>query len=660
MPRWLLPPAIALLLVSPALARTGANVPGRALIDPDGTVLCAGTTAPAAARAARPAAAAVDVPLPAGAVELAQTYYDLQDMGSLGTRIVVGADGRVHAAWMDDWCELDTGGCPPNLGAPNPYPQRAMGYAVRATSGAWSVLGKVQDPSIRGCCLSEAFGGFGTISVAPDGRAAISQHMNEDGCDLRGDFYLENSVGGTSWTAYLTPIVSPSFLFPQVVALANGSFVVLGETPRGGCYDETSEFRISRLGAAGAHFVCPTGWQCGPWTQVVSSSLFPDGRAAFPSLAAAANGRVGIAVTDWGGGGSGPSCPPRNSPYGGNVYLIESSDGTFNTGTVTVRKITSYTDPAITASDSTSTQYRPYIHCHLAYNDTTPNVVWSELQARRVSGAVAFFDYRSRIMHWSSTRGISVVRQVQPGEADRYDDVDNGFSGPLAGFNTISVDWPQVGFSVDGGEIEVAWLRFSDAEVDPTADMGLTGIVTGVGFGDVAASVAQGMGAWSAAQNLTQTPSTDERFFSLAARNPDGKAHIVFQASATNQAGVAVVGDRGTSPGNLLRRIAYLERALAASTVAVDPQPAPAHATLRAYPNPARGRVRFAVTDSRGGSLAIYSLDGRLVVRVPLPAGSAAEWDGRDRLGRPVASGVYHARLEGEGIREETRFMLLH
>ena len=651
-----LPFAAALLLfAATAHARAGANVAGRALIDLDGKVVSAGANG----RPSGAAAAAVAVPLPAGAIELAQTYYDLQDMGSLGTRVVVQADGRVHAAWMDDWCELDAGGCPPNLGAPNPYPQRAMAYAYRPPAGSWSVVGKVQDPGIRGCCLTETFGGFGSLSITPDGRAAVSQHMNEDGCDLRGDFYLENVAGGSSWKAYLTPIVSPSYLFPQVVSLPNGSFVVLGETPRGGCYDETNEFRVSRLAAAGASFTCPTGWQCGPWTAVVSAGLFPDGRAAFPSLAAASNGRVGIAVTDWGGGGSGPSCPSRTSPYGGNVYLIESTDGTFAAGTVTVRRLTTYTDAAITASDSTSAQYRPYIHCHLAYNDTTPHVVWSELQTRRVAGAIAYFDHRSRIMHWSSTRGISAVKQVMPGEADRYDDVDNGLSGPLCGFNTISVDWPQVGFSADGSEIEVAWLRFSDAEVDPTADMGLGGIVTGVGFGDVAASVAQGSGPWSAPQNLTQTPRTDERFFSLAARNPNGRAHLVFQASATDQAGVAVVGDRGTQPGNLLRRIAYLERVVQASTVAVEPPSSPARVALLGYPNPARGHMRFAAPGTRGGAIGIYSLAGGLVARVVVSTDGAAAWDGRDRLGRPAPSGMYHARLEAAGITGEMKFMLL-
>ena len=39
----------------------------------------------------------------------------------------------------------------------------------------------------------------------------------------------------------------------------------------------------------------------------------------------------------------------------------------------------------------------------------------------------------------------------------------------LSGFNTISVDWPQVGFSPGGFETYVVWLRFTDAQVDPTA-----------------------------------------------------------------------------------------------------------------------------------------------------------------------------------------------
>jgi len=623
-----------LLLATVAHARTGPNPGGRELPGTNGAVRVA------PARLAQPASTmtVVPVPLPAGAVQIDSTYYDFQDFGSLGTRIVVGADARVHLTWMDDDCELDGAGCPPNLSAPQPFPERGMNYAVRDAFGTWTRLGKVKDPGIRNCCLTELLGGFGTIAVTPDGRAAISQHMNEDGCDERGDFYLENAVGGSSYTAYLTPIIDPSPLFPQVVALPNGSFVVLGEIPHttSDClHCGTNDFKVSRLAAAGAHFVCPTGWQCGNWASVAPNALFQNGYPAFPTMAAASDGRVGIAVTD----------------FGGNVFLIESTNGTFNAGTIVIRKITTNVTATVTASDSTSTQYRPYVNCALAYNDTTPNVVWSELQARKNGSAVAYADYHSRIQHWSSTTGITTVKQVQAGEADTYDNVDNGNAGPLAGFNTISVDWPQVGFSADGSETYVAWLRFTDAEIDTSAHAGQPAFFTGVGFGDVAASVRRGAGAWSAPQNLTATPNTDERYFSLAARNDGGLAHLVFQASATNQAGSAVAEDRGTSPGNLVRRIAYLERTLAGSLVAVgDPARGAPLPTLRVSPNPSRGHVRFAIDAARrGGNVLVFSVSGALVARVPVLAGGFAEWDGRDLQSRPIAGGVYFARLEGAG-----------
>jgi hypothetical protein len=627
-------------------AREGPNPAGRLVLPLDGV---APATPPATAtrlRVTAPAATqAVPAPLAAGAVALDSTWYDIQDMGSLGPRIVVGADGRVHVTWQDDFCEFDANGCPPNLNLPQPHPLRGMGYAWRDVASTWHHLGKVEDPAIRVCpCVSEVFGGFGAIAVAPDGRAVVAQHMNEDGCDLRGDFYLQDAVGAADWAAYLTPITEPSYLFPSVAVTPGGSFIVLSEIPKAAYYDETETFRISRVAAAGTAFVCPTGWQGGPWTQVIASSFFRDGFPAFPSIAASSNGRVGVAVGD----------------FGGNVYLVESSNGTFTAGTITIRNLTNYSDASVTATDSTSTQFRPYVSCHLAYNDTTPHVVWSELQARRSGSSVVYFDHRSRIRHWSSVTGASTVTQVQAGQADRFDDIDQGLSGPLCGFNTISVDWPQVGFSADGSEAYVVWLRFSDAEIDPTGNMGLPGVITGIGFADIAASLRVGAGPWGPPQNLTSTPSTDERFVSIAQRNPAGQAHLLYQSSATNEAGVAAIGDRGGSPGNLLRRIAYLQRQLDGTTVSVAQEWTPAAPALRAYPNPARGAVRFTATSPlRDGEIRVYSADGRIVARVPL-RGAAASWDGRDAKGRRAAAGLYFARIDGEPANRGTKFLLVH
>jgi hypothetical protein len=568
-------------------------------------------------------------------------------MGSLGTRIVVEATGRVHVTYQKDFCEL-AGSCPPNPNAPDPYPFRGMGYAYR--SGTWTRVGKVQDPALN-CvqCVPDHVGGFGALALTSGGLAVVAQHMNEDGCDLRGDFYLQTAAGAASWRGYLTPIAqapNPSILFPQVTANPNGSFSMLGEDPREGLYDEVDAFRMNYLAAPGTVFTCPLGWQIGNWISVAPAGLFRDGRPAFPSMAVSSNGRVGVAVGD----------------LGGNVYLIESSNGTFGPGTVVTRMITNYSEAAITADDSTSTQYRPYVHCHVAYNDTTPNVVWSELQGRRVGGVLEFHDFRSRIMHWDSNRGARVVKQVALGEADRYDDVDQVLSGPLAGFNTLSVDWPQVGFSADGFETYVAWLRFSDAEVDPTADMGLTGIVTGIGFGDIIASVTRPGEGWSPPQNLTNTPTTDERFFSLAARNSGGRLNLVFQASATNQAGGVVIGDRGTTPGILVRRIAYLSRALGSSLVDVADPGSPFEArTLTAAPNPAGSRIRFSPTvdiAASGAKLEVFAADGRRVARVAAVGDGSFTWDGRDADGRRAPAGVYFARMVEAPIRP-VRFVLL-
>ncbi|HEX5633810.1 MAG TPA: hypothetical protein VFX50_11315, partial [Gemmatimonadales bacterium] len=240
---------LAAVVAAPALARTTANPAGRAVLGSDGPT--GSSAAPGRERAASPAAAAVNVPLPAGAEQVDATWYDLQDMGSMGHHIEVGADGRVHVTWQDEFCELG-GGCPPNLAAPQPHPNRGMGYAYRDAAGTWNVLGKVTDSRVPVCCgLRDLAGGFGSLALLPSGRVAIAQHLNEDGCDMHGYFHLEDASGSALFRSYLTPVVSPSLLFPQVSANANGSFTVLGEVPRGGSYDETDALRTSWLAAPG-------------------------------------------------------------------------------------------------------------------------------------------------------------------------------------------------------------------------------------------------------------------------------------------------------------------------------------------------------------------------------------------------------------------------
>lgn len=638
---------LLLVAAQPADARRGPNPDGRTAFP-----RVPGVEAPAVSAAPAPAGAeavaAVPALLPAGAIQLDSTYYDLQDIGSLATRVAVGSDGRIHVTWQDDNCQVSPNGCPPNLSAPVPHPVRGMAYAVRDAAGTWTNRGRVGDTRIRctSFCVTDLMGGLGGLALSPANRVAIAEHMNEDGCDMRSMFYYLDTPTATTFAGQLTPIESPSYLFGQVAALPNGSFVVSGERLNTSnppySYLEVADVRVSRFASGTGSFVCPTGWQGGAWTPVIPAGTIPGNSGGYPSLAAASDGRVGVAMTD----------------FGQNVWLFESSNGTFNAGTVTARKLTNYSDATITQPDSTSNQWRPYINAHLAYNDTTPNVVWSELQARR-AGTVFYADWHTRIMHWSPTTGVRVVKQGGP-ETGSYDNVDNGESGPVVGLNHISNDWPQVGFSADGDETYVVWVRCVDTEVDPTANAGIPG-ATGLGFGDIEGSVSSSAGgSFSPAQNLTQTPQTDERFVAIAPRSSNGNVGILFQASATNQAGIAESQDRGTTPVLYVRRIAWLERHLSSSVVAVDPPAAaPRLSPLVVHPNPARGAVQFTAGAAMAGSAAlVFTVDGRRLARLPLDQGRAT-WDGRDSRGRLVAPGIYLVRVEGERSAA-ARFMWLN
>ena len=74
---------------------------------------------------------------------------------------------------------------------------------------------------------------------------------------------------------------------------------------------------------------------------------------------------------------------------------------------------------------------------------------------------------------------------------------------------------------------------------------------------------------------------------------------------------------------------------------------------LAATPNVTAGatRLSFGRVLESPARVTLFGVDGRLVRELRGPVGaSSIEWDGRDRLGRPVATGLYLARAE-EGTR---------
>jgi hypothetical protein len=74
---------------------------------------------------------------------------------------------------------------------------------------------------------------------------------------------------------------------------------------------------------------------------------------------------------------------------------------------------------------------------------------------------------------------------------------------------------------------------------------------------------------------------------------------------------------------------------------------------LRAFPNPARGAVRFAATSITGSAMSlldVYDLAGRRVASLPPTTNTGRlewSWDGRDASGRLLPSGVLLARVRG-------------
>jgi hypothetical protein len=121
--------------------------------------------------------------------------------------------------------------------------------------------------------------------------------------------------------------------------------------------------------------------------------------------------------------------------------------------------------------------------------------------------------------------------------------------------------------------------------------------------------------------------------------------------------------DRG---GNITRSVplrASFVMIIGPESVDGDPDPGgtaadagPRIPRIEAWPNPAPGAIRLRVLDppASAGALEIVDLCGRRIARLALdaavghaqPRGELVlRWDGRDSLGRPVASGCYWARL---------------
>jgi hypothetical protein len=165
--------------------------------------------------------------------------------------------------------------------------------------------------------VPDLIGGLGGLALSPANRVAISEHMNEDGCDMRSVFYYLDTPTGSTFSGYLTPIESPSYLFGQVASFPNGSFLVLGE--RLNTSDPPNSPGIAGAGQPlrRSRHAFVSDWLAGAWT-VVPAGTFADARVA---ISLARRRSRPVAMTDFG-----RAVPDR-------------VDNGRSDGTVTVRKL---------------------------------------------------------------------------------------------------------------------------------------------------------------------------------------------------------------------------------------------------------------------------------------------------------------------------------
>jgi flagellar hook assembly protein FlgD len=82
-------------------------------------------------------------------------------------------------------------------------------------------------------------------------------------------------------------------------------------------------------------------------------------------------------------------------------------------------------------------------------------------------------------------------------------------------------------------------------------------------------------------------------------------------------------------------------------------------------PNPFSEQTSIAYSVRRAGHvrLSVYTLRGRLVTDLVdgqvAPGSYAAEWDGRDRFGHDVGSGVYYYNLKYEKLTQVGKMIVL-
>jgi len=87
----------------------------------------------------------------------------------------------------------------------------------------------------------------------------------------------------------------------------------------------------------------------------------------------------------------------------------------------------------------------------------------------------------------------------------------------------------------------------------------------------------------------------------------------------------------------------------------------PEKATVFVYPNPFNSSVLISYSNLKGGEIAIYDIQGKLIKVFALEGGEDGQinWDATDASGETVSSGIYFARARASQESHAVKLLLV-
>ncbi len=537
------------------------------------------------------------------------TYYDWQRNGSMDDHLqvfdnggTIKINGTMMVAYMDDTSD------------------RAMAY-YHFNGTTWAGHGMTVFPVKNG---------FGSMSQFSDGRVAICTHGDVDAGGTRCYAAYDAFVGLWSFSFYGSD-ASNILIWPRISVNSDGSVTMTGVS------QANSDVSVTKAADSVSPFAA--------WTNL--RTLMPnwmDGDMHWPSVHSGTNGAVGIAMPD----------------VAGPMRLVESTD---NGDTWTVNEIApADTAGAPTVPDSTAAR-APWIVADIMYVGDEAHVIWTGPQiASSGTGSYGVFDFKTEILHWSASTGISTVATAVYQSAD-----DTRADYVIPADNHNSIDFGSLGLATDGTTLVCAYVAFDPADADSTS------IPAGYAFGDIWVTYSTDDGAtWAAPENVTNSTGWDDLYPSLArtsldnAAEPGMDAYMIYQSD--DLAGTFVQGTEGAVNMDYVKFTGIDITGLGIGDGKDGPGAGlpKAAALSQNYPNPFNPSttIRYQVAEQSHVSLKIYDVRGRLVqtlVNEVKDAGDySIQWNGLESSGQQVSSGIYLYTMEtGENFKSTRKMVVL-